>query len=88
MLDNRLVQKLQPRFSPEQPVEVTIKLHLVMPNGTKSPKTREITSLNFSECFLLLRNSALFDFTKIEFDHPIAENEEIEGHELGIVEPH
>ena len=38
----------------DRTVDVTVKLHLIMPNAEKkSPVSREVTTVNYRECFSL-----------------------------------
>ena len=61
-----------------QEVEVTAKLHLIMPNAEKkSPVSREVTTANYRECFSLIRESALFEFATLQFMHDVGIEETI-----------
>ena len=54
----------------EQEVDVTVKLHLIMPNAEKkSPVSREVTTANYRECFTLITESALFEFRSLDIAH-------------------
>ena len=61
-----------------QEVEVTVKLHLIMPNAEKkSPVSREVTTANYRECFSLIRESALFEFAALQFMHDVGIEETV-----------
>ena len=54
----------------DRTVDVTVKLHLIMPNAEKkSPVSREVTTVNYRECFSLIRESALFEFGAFNIAH-------------------
>ena len=77
VLQKRLYKRLKPNFSPGQELEVTVKLHLIMPNADKKdPQFREVTLDNYQECFSLLRESALFEFGAFDLSHPISLEEQ------------
>ena len=47
--------------------DVTVKLHLIMPNAEKkNPVSREVTTTNYRQCFSLVRESALFEFRALD----------------------
>ena len=51
---------------------MTVKLHLIMPNAEKkNPVSREVTTVNYRECFSLIRESALFEFGAFNIAHDI-----------------
>ena len=76
-LQERLESKLF--FGTKQKVDVTVKLHLIMPNAEKkSPVSREVTTANYRECFSLVRESALFQFAAFSIAHDIIIEEPIE----------
>ena len=63
--------------SPEQDIDVILKLHLVLPNAEKkSVASREVTTHNYEECFTLIRESALFEFQSLNIAHHDAVSEE------------
>ena len=69
-LSKRLQQQLKGKIHGRQEVEVTVKLHLIMPNAEKkSPVSREVTTANYRECFSLIRGSALFEFGAFNIAH-------------------
>ena len=83
VLQKRLYTKLKQSLSPVQELEVTVKLHLIMPNADKKdPQFREVTLDNYQECFSLLRESALFEFGAFDLSHPISLDEEQDRREL------
>ena len=52
--------------SPEQDIDVILKLHMVLPNAEKkSVASREVNTDNYKECFTLIRESALFEFQSL-----------------------
>ena len=66
-----------------QEVDVTVKLHLIMPNAEKkSPVSREVTTANYRECFSLIRESALFEFGAFNIAHDDAGIEDTIQQEL------
>ena len=86
-LPKRLHLELEPKLSPargtfgppdlDQELEVTVKLHLIIPNADKKDSQfREVTSDNYQECFSLLSDSALFEFGALDLTHPISPDEE------------
>ena len=78
-LCKRLQQQLKRKIYGSQEVEVTAKLHLIMPNAEKkSPVSREVTTANYRECFSLIRESALFEFATLQFMHDVGEETIIE----------
>ena len=66
-------------------VDVTVKLHLIMPNTErkKSPVSREVTTANYRECLSLIRESALFEFGAFNIAHDDTGIEETIQQELG-----
>ena len=63
--------------SPEQDIDVILKLHLVLPNAEKkSVESRQVTTDNYEECFTLIRESALFEFQSLNIVHHDAVSEE------------
>ena len=81
---SRLHDQLESKLFPGLQLEVTLKLHLIMPNADKKdPQLREVTSGNYKECFTLIRESALFEFGVLDLTHPIPPDEDSGRRELG-----
>ena len=61
-----------------------VKLHLILPNAErkKSPVSREVTTVNYRECFSLVKESDLFEFGAFNIAHDDADIEEITAEEL------
>lgn len=72
IIDTEFQKRLQQQLSCKgQELEVTARLHLVMPNaGRKDPLFREVTIDNYQECLSFLRESALFEFSALDLTHP------------------
>ena len=66
MFNTGTIQKrLRNKFKEKcgQDIEVMLKLHLILPNAVKKdPRSREVTTDNFQECFSLMKETALFEF--------------------------
>ena len=54
----------------EHEIEVSLKLHLIMPNAGRR-KSPVYTIANYQECFSLIRESALFEFGAFNIAHDI-----------------
>ena len=55
---------------------MTLKLHLIMPNADKKcPVSREVTTINYQECFSLIKESAMFEFRAFNIAHEIVTGE-------------
>ena len=54
-----------------------------MPNAEKkNPVSREVTAVNYRECFSLIRKSALFEYRAFDIAHEYADIEEVVQQEL------
>ena len=54
-----------------------------MPNAEKkNPVSREVTTVNYRECFSLIRKSALFEYRAFDIAHDYADIEEVVQQEL------
>ena len=63
-------------FDSKQKAEVTLKLHMIMPNADKKfPVSREVTTINYQECFSLIKESAMFEFRAFNIAHEIVTEE-------------
>ena len=73
IIQTRLQDRLERNFFDSKlKAEVTLKLHLIMPNADKKcPVSREVTTINYRECFSLIKESALFEFRAFNIAHEI-----------------
>ena len=77
-VDTTLRCLLGVQLFPGQELEVTVKLHLIMPNADKKdPQFREVTLDNYEGFFTIIKESAL------DLTHSIPPNEETDREELG-----
>ena len=85
-VQTRLQERLKENLhSPEQDIDVILKLHLVLPNAEKkSVASREVTTDNYEECFTLIRESALFEFQSLNIAHDAVFEETTQPDLIGI----
>ena len=82
-LQRKLQQQLKGKICGSQEIEVTLKLHLIVPNAEKkSPVSREVTTVNYRECFSLISESALFEFGSLNIAHNIVIEETMFGKKI------
>ena len=84
-LQDRLKKYQGNLHSPEQDIDVILKLHLVLPNAEKkSVASREVTTDNYKECFMLIKESALFEFQSLNITHDAVFEETTQPDMIGI----
>ena len=84
ILTGEVQKRLQDRLnlsSPKQDIDVILKLHLVLP---KIAASREVTTDNYEECFILIRESALFEFQSLCIAHDAVSEEMTQPDLIGI----
>ena len=88
VVDRTLRSLLEAELFPGQELEVTVKLHLIMPRADKEDsQLTEVTLDNYQECFPLLRKSALFEFGALDLIHSTPPDEETDRQELSNDRP-